>query len=1312
MFRLLKTSALVLLLIAPTFGQKAAPADSADKAKVDKPIKALLITGGCCHDYARQKLILSRGISARANVAWTVAHQGGTTTNTPLPVYDDPNWSDGFDIVVHNECFSDVKDKAFVENIVKPHREGLPAILIHCAMHCYRTGDNQWFDFVGMQSPGHGPHYSYTVDNVKPDHPIMKEFGKTFIAPKGELYHSIKLFDTATALGQAKRQSDGNPQTCVWTNQYEKGRVFATTIGHYNETMVEPKYLDMVTRGLLWACDKDIEANFTPSTEEIDEEIRALVAAPMEPVPQGQTLLPAGNCCGDDNLAYQKPVTSKSVQANNDREHLTDGNLNTRWCASGAQVNEWVIVDLKEPQPVQNIRLHWERREGTAYRYTVESSTDNESWSPIVDESKNDDKNGIRTHKLNGSNVRYLRVTFLGSSSGGWGSIWELEASAGKLPKLKKIEQQAGGGQAAVISDVKAPDGFNVTLFGTPPDVNYPVCLAAAATGEVFVGVDEQGSLGKEPGRGKVLRCIDTDGDGQADKINTFAKMDHPRGLFYDNGSLWVLHPPFLSVYHDDDLDGTADRHDTLITGISTDEVNKRGADHTTNGIRMGIDGWIYIAVGDFGFTEAKGTDGTVLARRGGGIVRVRPDGTEMEIHNWGQRNILDVCIDPFMNVFTRDNTNDGGGWDIRLSHLLQSGEYGYPSLYLNFTEESMPPLADYGGGSGCGAMFFHDLRWPDQFSNTLYTCDWGTSNVYRHNLPANGATFDPHQEVFLKIPRPTDIDVDGSGRMYVSSWKNGKFAYDGPNVGFVAQITPIDFTPKPFPQLDKLNEKQLVAFLSSPSAVARQHSQLEILRRHGAEIKKRNGKPIQTTISEGDVIANNHGPANVAVAELTILAMDSAAPLYGRVGAIYTLNQLAGESARDLLFKVSEDTDVREHALRALTDRKAGLDKLPLEPFIAALKDEDPRVRGQALICLGRIGRSEAGEAILPLTARATHQPKPTAEPLYKQADPGRVIPHLAVRALQNTNSVEACLKALEGPNSAGALWALKSMHNEAAVSGLIKSLSSVRHSETRQEILTTLIRLYYREGDYTGGWWGTRPDRTGPYYDRKTWEQTERIAAVVKTFLDQADPKTLELAGLQLAAHKVEIKGLPTAASVATRKVEPEMAIEIAKVDPSDPNLIGNLEPEIASYRALNTNGDAKRGEPLFKRQACIACHTTANGQTPKGPHLVDIGKRYKKAELVESILKPAAKIAQGFDTYLFAMDSGKVVTGFVSGESADEVQVRQTNGIALTLKKDEIEIRQQKKESMMPVGVANNLTPEQLADLVAYLQSLGNG
>ena len=1287
---------LATVLVCPAAAQKT-EAESARAAA--RPIRALLVTGGCCHDYARQKLILSRGITARANVVWTVAHQGGSTTNTKIPLYDDPDWSRGFDIVVHNECFAGVKDGSFVDNIVRPHREGLPAILIHCAMHCYRTGDDQWFEFVGMQSPGHGSHYSYTVENLQPEHPIMQGFGKTFVAPKGELYHSIKLFDSATALGQANRKGDNRPQTCVWTNQYGKGKVFATTIGHYNETMSEPKYLDMLTRGLLWACDRDVEKEFTPSTEKIDEEIRKLVAIDVS-APKGGAPQPAplsGKCCTEGNLALNGKTTAASEEKNknNFAKNAVDGNLSTRWCAAGGGQGQHWQVELDGLEHIQSLRIHWEKA-GTAYRYKVEASADGQAWKMLVDASENRKKAQISSHVVDSPDTKFLKVTFLGATPNFWGSFWEFEAYATKkLPELPKSLKPvpAGSGSAAGIKDVKAPDGFNVTLFGTPPDVNYPVCLAAAPTGELFVGVDEQGSLGKEPDRGRVIRCIDTDGDGQADRINTFAKMDHPRGLFYDDGSLWVLHPPFLSVYHDDDRDGTADRHDTLITGISTDQVNKRGADHTTNGIRMGIDGWIYIAVGDFGFTEARGADGTRLARRGGGIVRVRPDGTEMEIHNWGQRNILDVCIDPYMNIFTRDNTNDGGGWDIRLSHIHQSGEYGYPSLYLNFTEESMPPLADYGGGSGCGGMFLHDLRWPDPFSNAVYTCDWGRSIVFLHNLPAAGATFKAHQEEFLRIPRPTDIDVDGSGRMYVSSWKNGKFAYSGPDVGFVAQLTPIDFTPKPFPVLRAAGDSELVGYLSSPSAVYRLHAQREILRR-GYPQKP----PVTYNTRDG----------------LLKLAMNQEQPLYARVAAVYTLNQLAG---RESLTSLAGDAAIREFVLRAITDRMKGLESVDIQPFLAALKDSNPRVRAQALISLGRVGQreseitvhtvSDAAEAILPLTKRQSNLPGPTGDPLYKQPDPGRVIPHLAVRALQNSNAVDACLKGIEGPYSDGALWALRYMHNKAAVSGLITKLSSVRNEEIRQNILTSLIRLYFKEGEYKGGWWGTRPDRTGPYYDRQVWAESDRIAAAVKTFLKNSDQKTIERAAVQLARHKVEIDGLPKTA-VAT-STESDMPITLVKVDPDNPDQIANLKPDIASYRALNTEGDAKRGEPLFRKQACIACHTTANGQTPKGPHLVDIGKRYRKQELVESILKPDAKIAQGFDTYLFVMNSGKVVTGFVSGESVDEVQVRQTNGVALKLKKTDIELRQKKTESMMPRGVVNNLTPEQLADLIAYLQTL---
>src|SRR6266571_610632 len=96
----------------------------------EQPIKALLVAGGCCHDYKSQKSIITEGISARANVQWVIIHEG------------------------------DGKDLDFVQRILKPHKAGKPAVILHCAVHSYRTAPfpdvTPWFEFTGLQSTGHG----------------------------------------------------------------------------------------------------------------------------------------------------------------------------------------------------------------------------------------------------------------------------------------------------------------------------------------------------------------------------------------------------------------------------------------------------------------------------------------------------------------------------------------------------------------------------------------------------------------------------------------------------------------------------------------------------------------------------------------------------------------------------------------------------------------------------------------------------------------------------------------------------------------------------------------------------------------------------------------------------------------------------------------------------------------------------------------------------------------------------------------------------------------------------------------------------
>ena len=267
------------------------------------------------------------------------------------------------------------------------------------------------------------------------------------------------------------------------------------------------------------------------------------------------------------------------------------------------------------------------------------------------------------------------------------------------------------------------PAELDITHFAGPDLTPSPACLAVAATGEVFVGVDKIGSLGKTPGKGSIIKLMDSNNDGKVDKHTEFAAVDNPRGIISLGDRVFVLHTTFsketglasgmdLVVFEDKDNDGIADGPEKpLIQNISSPKfLQSRGTDHATNGIRMGIDGWIYIAVGDFGFHNAVDRDGKTLSMLGGGIVRVRPDGKKMEVYSHGMRNIYDVAIDPYMNIFTRGNTNDGGGWNIRFSHQIQSGEYGYPLLFKHFTEEIIPALVDVGGGSGTAAYLWMKL--------------------------------------------------------------------------------------------------------------------------------------------------------------------------------------------------------------------------------------------------------------------------------------------------------------------------------------------------------------------------------------------------------------------------------------------------------------------------------------------------------------------------------------------------------------------------------------------------------------------------
>ncbi|MEY3852482.1 MAG: hypothetical protein RI910_1462 [Verrucomicrobiota bacterium] len=691
------------------------------------------------------------------------------------------------------------------------------------------------------------------------------------------------------------------------------------------------------------------------------------------------------------------------------------------------------------------------------------------------------------------------------------------------------------------------PEGFVIREFlgdAQDPEI-YPTAVSAAANGDIYVSSDKNGSLGHKPGMGRILLARDTKGAGKADQVIEYTKVESPRGGHFVGGALYLVHPPFLSKFQDKDGDGKADynaERTLLVDGLGGGIEHPRGADHTTNGTRMGIDGWLYIAVGDFGAGLIRDNDGAIglgdkkrVTLYGGGVMRVRPDGTELEVYTEMTRNICDIAISPTLDLFSRDNTNDGKGWNTRFHHFTSLANPGYPRLYKNFADEIAHPLADYGGGSGTGGLYLSEPGFPGDFGESLFTCDWTTNAVYRHPIKRFEATFVAQQEIFEKVPKATDFDVDGNSRLFLTDWRGGNFKYlgegkpltkkvikDGVEVevpifypnGIVQLITAKDVKPNVYVDVTKLSDADLVKQLSSKSAVQRLETQRQIIDRAKPEL----AEPVLAIAKSG----SEH--------------------LYSRVAAIFTYKQLLGAKANEALAGLAKDAAVREFVLRALADRTTQLEGVPVKLFVDSLSDADPRVRLQALIGLQRLGAKDAASAILAAAGTWSADEAKLGEGEHYR------LPHTAIAALTRLGNAQACLAAIAFPAQRNiAFRALQGIHSDEAVDGLL-ALSLSGEEPVRLAAVTALARLYHVEKPWNyKDWWSTRPDDRGPYFEPIVWSATERIHKGIEDAYAKL-PGNLRMASLEILAKNriaitdLKLEGLdPLRLAMATQTLRP---------------------------------------------------------------------------------------------------------------------------------------------------------------------------
>ena len=1056
------------------------------KPEPARPLKALLIAGGCCHDYVKQHEVLYKGIQERANVRVDVMWTRDKSTNPPLPLYDDPDWAKGYDIIIHDECAASNKDLKVMENILEVHKT-IPAVHLHCAMHSFRNGTDKWPKHLGLHSTGHGPQKPLEITYTNPDHPITKTL-ENWVTKNEELYNNREIFDAEPlALATQKVGDRENSAVVAWTNTKQGAPTFSTTIGHNTFTVEDPRYLDLVTRGLLWAAGKLNDDYLKPYTGSNvitemgakEEKMESLFGKPSK-----------------DSVKVKLTASSTQVSDKHYPWKAIDGDEKTRWTANGASQPAWLQLEFERLATVTAAEILWEQR-NEWYHYKIETSLDGKEWAMAYDGSKNERKSDTKD-RFQANKIKFLRVTTLGQQTGKWPALWEIRLTGpkGKLklfPILdkKQISQTKGASgkgfeksgnikpkivkltpeeEAAILKDCEVPEGFEKTLFASWHSANYPVYVAASPGGDLYVSSDGNGSLGRQPHRGRVLRLRDNDKDGRADEVTEFVRdIDSPRGLIWDHDRLYLLHPPHISVFFDRDGDGVAEESKRLISDIAFG-FKDRPADHTTNDITMGIDGWIYIAGGDFGFMKATGTDGKTLQHRGGGVIRFRPDGSGLELFATGTRNILATPISPTLDMFARDNTNDGGGWDVRFHHLTALSDHGYPRLYKNFEKEHIHPLADYGGGSGCGGVYIHEPGFPDEWNKAPFTCDWGRAGLYRHTVEPVGATFKESKppQKFIKVSRPTDADVDGMSAVYQAAWKGpATFNWAGPDQGYIVRVTPKGYTPEPLPDFEKMSNEELVEALDSPSHVRALAAQRALIR---AELKAADLEKLVNV-------------ANRAEEQRT------------RIAAIFALISLRNVNGFHQLYGMFDEPEMLPWLVRAIGDLPSKVAGLRFEStnFLKdALEHDNPRLILESIATVARKNMAKNAMDV------ANHLSSKDLR-----------IRHTAYRALAKMSAHEAAFSKINSDDidtRKAAAWALMRMHKKEVVDGLLARLQSEKTIEKRRPLLSTLARLYHKEAEWKGDSWGTRPDTRGPYYQLATWEESDRILKNLKAILKDA--------------------------------------------------------------------------------------------------------------------------------------------------------------------------------------------------------------
>jgi putative membrane-bound dehydrogenase-like protein len=1151
----------------------------------------------------------------------------------------------------------------------------------------------------------------------------------------------------------------GKKQTIMWgIERADGGRGVGFTGGHYHRNWAVDGFRTLALNAIVWSAkmevpkggvkslpltEDDLNANLDDKGKDkpwlklpVKGEFAAIPAAPIQtereagfgkdiktvsavkPVEPAKPVTAAEKKAAGKPLAETKVLTSTSKPRLVGIEAKVMGQKELVLVASddGAFSCDWAnwidpVVEMEDGKKLDLTTVKW--KSATSGHGKVRVGKNN-SGGDLSVEGKVYEK-GIGTHAnsvivfdLPAGAVRFSAQVAIddgGMERGGKPSdasikfaVYGQRADA-EVSTTKK--EEVADGPALVPTDLfTVPEGLEVTVWATSPMLMNPTNIDFDAQGWMWVteGVNYRGKSGRQKEGDRVVVLQDTTGAGKADKSTVFyqnPELASPLGVGVFGNKVVVSHSPDMLVFTDENGDGVFDagkeKREVLLTGFAG-----RQHDHSLHSVTAGPDGLWYWNQGNTGanftdksgktfymgspymlgeFAGKKSDDGHVWI--GGFGAKMNPDGTNVRIIGHNYRNSYEQTVTSFGEVFQSDNDDPPA---CRVTHVLEGGNAGFASAdgKRSWSADKRPgqdtptaewrqedpgtmPAGDvYGGGSPTGVAFYENGALGDKWNGLLLACEAGKNVVFGYLPKRDGAGWKLERFDFITSNKEKEF----AGSDFLGGKANGELK---------TKFRPADVCVGP---------DGAIYVADWFDARVGGHGTMDGgLTGTIYRIAPKGFKPalpkIDFSTTEGQIAALKNPSPNVrfsgfeklkaqgekAVPAVAALTKDENPFIAAR--AVWLLAQMgdAGVAAVKPLLD-SKNHETRLVAYRAL--RQAGKDVAGLVAKMA--DDESAVVRAEVALTL----RDESAEKAIPSLLK-----------IAKKFD-GKDRTYLEAFGLGSKGKEAAVYTAIHKELGAPALqwtdafaWLAWRLHPPAAVRDLrARALSGSLSNEQRKLALTALAFVKSREAadsmivlantkdfpmkDLAQWWLMNRKGNDWMHYD---------VDASMKQ-LGLYDPEKVKLVSVELPAEIPNAPKLPPVADI------------------------------------LKIAGDAKRGEAAIA--VCYACHKVGKNGVDFGPDLTTFGKQQPAEVIIGAIANPSADISHGYEGSEVKAKDGITIHGIVLSD-ADPLIIKSTGGQLQTVPRAKVESVKPLGKSLMFQPSQMGLTPEGIADIVAYLKSL---